>query len=323
VISLEVQAFALNSAIVEDLAIITGLYHNSHMLWHVMFDFVIPLHYFLRVHHFGTSSSRKIYLRSLGLGGFADLAKILSQSPIISLDGRIERTVFLNAVIGVEKYEPNNRIDRVGDDMITFTYHYNRSMAISLRDSVLGNLGINGTLGPNPLVLVVKRNDTRDLANLEELENHLSSSCPFCDVREIVLQSLPLPAQISLVASAEVLIGRHGSGLVHALWLPEGAHLIEILPFGYSCRNWYQIAAEVAGVVYHSVMNEAPSVFNHSLLPGAEYAELCWNDPTLCTSSACHDFLRDQKTVLNLSIFDRQWVRVVESLRAKFEGGDM
>jgi EGF domain-specific O-GlcNAc transferase len=73
----------------------------------------------------------------------------------------------------------------------------------------------------------------------------------------------PIAGQLALMADTDVLVGMHGAGLVHALWLPEWAVLFEI----YNCGdvNTYSDLARLAGVDYLTlpeagVRRQAPAV---------------------------------------------------------------
>ncbi|WVQ93474.1 hypothetical protein IAU59_000548 [Kwoniella sp. CBS 9459] len=44
------------------------------------------------------------------------------------------------------------------------------------------------------------------------------------------MSKLVLPEQIEAVADADILIGVHGDGLTHQMWMPEGGVVIELLP---------------------------------------------------------------------------------------------
>gem|GEM_PF-3753111 len=58
----------------------------------------------------------------------------------------------------------------------------------------------------------------------------------------------PITGQLALMAETDVLIGMHGAGLVHTLWLPEWAVMYEI----YNCGDvdTYSDLARLAGVSY-------------------------------------------------------------------------
>ncbi|KAJ6537768.1 hypothetical protein B0H19DRAFT_1316521, partial [Mycena capillaripes] len=56
-----------------------------------------------------------------------------------------------------------------------------------------------------------------------------------CKVRVAVLEEMPLMEQVELMTRSAILIGVHGSGLTHQLWMRPGTTVIEIvIPDGYS-----------------------------------------------------------------------------------------
>ena len=85
-------------------------------------------------------------------------------------------------------------------------------------------------------------------------------------------------------------------------------HMIEVLPYNYSCRDWYSTAARVAGVKYHSVMNRRPPT------EADEDLRECWAKPDTCLTSQCHDILRDQPTIVEMDTFAAVWDTVVDDL---------
>ncbi|MDC3376510.1 glycosyltransferase family 61 protein [Candidatus Nanopelagicales bacterium] len=50
------------------------------------------------------------------------------------------------------------------------------------------------------------------------------------DVAIIDAAELDISTQIEMHSSARILIGQHGAGLTNMIWMPPGAHVIEILP---------------------------------------------------------------------------------------------
>lgn len=73
----------------------------------------------------------------------------------------------------------------------------------------------------------------------------------------------PIAGQLALMAETDVLVGMHGAGLVHALWLPPWAALYEV----YNCGdlNTYRDLARLAGLAYFTgpeaaAVRRAPAV---------------------------------------------------------------
>ncbi|KAJ7438918.1 hypothetical protein B0H11DRAFT_1752292 [Mycena galericulata] len=55
-----------------------------------------------------------------------------------------------------------------------------------------------------------------------------------CDFRVAVLERMTLSEQLDLVATTTILVGVHGSGLTHQLWMPGKTTIEIVVPNGYS-----------------------------------------------------------------------------------------
>jgi capsular polysaccharide biosynthesis protein len=170
-----------------------------------------------------------------------------------------------------------------------------------------------GQTGKPLAVLIDRKGQTRDIENIDEIGALMKTHCPHCHVEVVELHNMGVVDQIQLISRASVLVGLHGSGLAHAVWMRESApnhttHLIEILPYNYTCRDWYHTAAVVAGVQYHFVMNERPAA-------SASLA-MCWARPELCATISCHDPLRDQPTRVEAGPFTKAWKMVADELKS-------
>lgn len=134
-----------------------------------------------------------------------------------------------------------------------------------MREDIMNVLEIPEMVGVNgkPLVVLIDRGSNRNIQNSNPLAEVMEKGFPRCAVQTVRLQDMDVNAQIDLIAKASVLVGIHGSGLVHTVWMAESrenhtTHLVEIVPYQYTCRNWYETAASVAGVKYHRIMNKNP-----------------------------------------------------------------
>jgi len=61
---------------------------------------------------------------------------------------------------------------------------------------------------------------------------------PNVDVQRVDFAQSSFAEQMQLVAQSEVLVGMHGAGLAHLLWLPEHGGLLELRPkrgMGWFC----------------------------------------------------------------------------------------
>lgn len=81
---------------------------------------------------------------------------------------------------------------------------------------------------------------TRKLDNCDELAAALRSASAQFDARCYVFTEYSYGEQLHIIARTDVLIGMHGAGLSHALFLPPQGVLLELMPSGYSSRMHYQ-----------------------------------------------------------------------------------
>lgn len=84
--------------------------------------------------------------------------------------------------------------------------------------------------------ILIGRRETAKVRRLLNQEVIADALIPF-GFRVAYLEDLSLRAQIALARSAEIVIGSHGSGLTHALFMNEASFVIELFPFGRKQSN--------------------------------------------------------------------------------------
>jgi len=96
---------------------------------------------------------------------------------------------------------------------------------------------------------VIRREGVRSLSAqryLELVEAILNRCDGKADVEEVRFETMSMQDQLRKDAELDVLVGVHGAGLTHGLFLDRGSLIVEIMPDG--ARDWcYQTIAEVAG----------------------------------------------------------------------------
>lgn len=326
---------------VKDFSYVYGVFHNYYMLWHVIFDFMVPLYSFIhnvlenKLHIKPMRENSIIYVRSDGVWVFEELLKIFSSKRLIIFGSSDVSSLLLHGTLGIEKLEDDPRLSRTYDDSIAFKYNFNRSTAKGMREDLLSIMSISpDEFGISaydseehrtmlkPLVLLIDRgNNARNIQNIQEIQNLMIEDCNnFCFVKPVQLHAMHIRQQIQLMSAASAIVGLHGSGLANVIWMSESrknhtTHMVEVLPYKYLCRDWYNVAANVSGVKYHMVMNKKmPTQRLKSGVPNDN--QPCYKDPKRCPTLECHDYLRDQKTTVELDTFNETWMQIVDDLKS-------
>jgi len=298
---------------------IYGGYYNYQQLWHTVFDFILPFYIFERwLPMKDTRQERRVYTRSQPIWGFVSLLKILSEHSITIIPKSNDNVLFKKVTLGIEKFEKDPTMDRNTNDSINFTYNFNQTSAPDFRNDVLDILQYPKTKmcdqGRPLVVVILRKNEKRDMKNMDHIVEIMKETCPFCSVEYVALEKMSFEMQVALVSKSSVLAGLHGSGLTHVMWLAASSanrstHLLEFLPHGYWCRNWYETAANVSRVNYHPLITKTPLKNPDSSL------ESCYNNKHKCPTVECHDKLRDQPMEMDLETFNKTWQGVVDQIR--------
>ncbi|ETO31469.1 hypothetical protein RFI_05651 [Reticulomyxa filosa] len=73
------------------------------------------------------------------------------------------------------------------------------------------------------------------------------------NVNRVYLEEVNIQQQLKVISSTDVLIGVHGAGMTHVLFLPPKSGVIEIVPQLYSGRMHFQYLSTWAGHVYEKI----------------------------------------------------------------------
>ena len=90
----------------------------------------------------------------------------------------------------------------------------------------------------------------RKIKNEDELVSSLKSEFPNHKIRAFQLDRLPMQKQLQIIAETDILIGMHGAGLTHALFLPKHAALLELFPGSGSTPAHFKSIARWRGLKY-------------------------------------------------------------------------
>ena len=143
--------------------------------------------------------------------------------------------------------------------------------ACSLDDSI----PIAGYRNPKRIVIILRKqyerhpgdkpgNFQRVLSNGDKLIAEIKSRFKV-DVVSFHGEDLPVCEQIRIVHNADIFIGVHGAGLVHAWWLQDNALLFEIEPSDQSRNPTFRMLTTLAGLKYRSFHLSHPSIAQFSV----------------------------------------------------------
>ncbi|KAK3581278.1 hypothetical protein CHS0354_033011 [Potamilus streckersoni] len=106
----------------------------------------------------------------------------------------------------------------------------------------------------------------RKIKNEEELVLTLREIYPDHDIQGIQLDAIPMKEQLQWITKTDVLIGMHGAGLSHILFLPPHAAVLELFPLYWTKYTHHHFSAMSSwrGLKYASWQN---------LNPGNEYPD--------------------------------------------------
>lgn len=144
-----------------------------------------------------------------------------------------------------------------------------------LRAYILSALGIRDT-HQLPLVVLIERKasvagggaERRTIVNHHELQDSLQTHCKAkgLDFQNVELSSISFKEQVALFSRENVtIIGQHGAGLIHMLWLPQNGRLIELM--GPTNEHFKNLANDL-GICYHRIYckQDDPTVSQRELI---------------------------------------------------------
>lgn len=91
----------------------------------------------------------------------------------------------------------------------------------------------------------------------------------------VFFEELALREQLAISSTSEAMIGAHGSGLTHALFMNTGSLLVELFPFTRRQTNdCYQQLSTIPGHRYHPIESEIDQESDIHISPHILHARL-------------------------------------------------
>lgn len=93
------------------------------------------------------------------------------------------------------------------------------------------------------ILTFVNRTGTRKLLNQTSLLNAIEKKYAYVTVQSIDFATISFPEQLRLIQETDILVGVHGAGLTHTMFMREGAGaVVEILPDGMLYKGFRNLA---------------------------------------------------------------------------------
>lgn len=317
------------ATVYNETSILTCRWNGMQHFWHVLFDFTIPLWWSMRIHNTTNRETRLFTLDDNSSKKGYQFCDALSQHDVENIRNmtRERLSCWRHAIIGVPKAERVVQPEKWSNGTYDLPYEYPHEAVIGMRERFLEYYNPNETRQSienrcqpdpkRPRVLVTFRlSNKRHIVNKMELVDAMREWCPECIIDYNYARNETIQTQLNTVCNASLLIAIHGGGLSHMLFqkasTPEApTAAIEILPYKYTCRNWYRWAAMTAGVRYFHWINP---YINKTVPYRGPKTSPCF-DNAECMSDQCHDLLRDQLTTVDLDDFKRVFMKAIRYVK--------
>lgn len=106
-------------------------------------------------------------------------------------------------------------------------------------------------------VVLINRNENgkckRCLINSEEVFTALQHAFPTRKVHHVILGDLTTRQVMALFSRTELVVGPHGAGFVHLVFLPDHGKVVEVLNNPFACNLLFYELSLVLGLKYHGI----------------------------------------------------------------------
>ncbi|KAE8381583.1 DUF563 domain-containing protein [Aspergillus bertholletiae] len=97
--------------------------------------------------------------------------------------------------------------------------------------------------GPDIVVTYINRTGSRKLTNSKEYLQAIEDTIPHIRIQSVDFAAIPLKRQLDIIRETDVLVGVHGAGLTHGIFLSQGSAMVEIIPSELNHKGFRNVAS--------------------------------------------------------------------------------
>ncbi|RHZ48578.1 DUF563 domain protein [Aspergillus thermomutatus] len=203
------------------------------------------------------ANTQVVILDEIEDGPYFDLWKIFAQRPPLRVSDLPPTTEFENLIVPLAGgsnplWQGDWEIHSCEDSALvrTFSRRVLSHFHVELR---------RPRQGPQIVLTFIDRRESRKLINQEEYFETVKAQFPHVTVQLIDFARIPFHEQLRIVQGSDILVGVHGAGLTHGIFLPSGSAMVEILPPGLNHKGFRNVAS-LLGHLYFSAHASKPAM---------------------------------------------------------------
>ena len=112
-------------------------------------------------------------------------------------------------------------------------------------------------------ITYIDRLTKRRLIDQDNYIAALRKAHPYVTVDILDYASYKFEEQLKISATTDILVGVHGAGLTHAIFMPRGSAIVEFMPFNLDYRGFKNIA-KMRGIGYYQAKTEDKRELTHA-----------------------------------------------------------
>lgn len=272
-----------------------SIFHHMEQEWHLYFDLLLPTFLTLSNTDQNYKNHRIIFHSYCNL--VPHIITAFTNHKIHCLDRPLCFEELEMGMIKVTNYTKNE---------IEPPYDFPDNLSSQFFEAIYDfyNISNNRSENKNKNILIVNRLYNRKLLNIHKLVNTIKNYFPNDNVSLKYFEEYSIKSQILALKDTDIFISVHGSALANLLWMKPGSYIIEIFPYQFTCRDWYEKAAKFMKLNYISY--HPHGIDETDLSNPSEALQKCYKGKWKCSSSNCLDILRDQNVDVNLDLFQKK-----------------